>query len=254
MDRYAQYYDLVYVDRDASKEVDFFEEVIRKFYGNRARRILDVGCGTGMHSIEFGRRCYEVVGIDISEDMINRAREKAMGVENVKFLVGDASSMELEGFDVAIAMYGVLSYFIEDESLVKFLEAVRRSLVDGGLFIFDIWNAFGIMKERLYYEMSTPNFRKSGNTLVIEEIPWKVDLINQTADLDIRWSIIDLSKGSVDIMDHKIRLRLFTPREIRYILRSCGFSVCEIYPGDVFSPFSEGSPDMTVVARAGKRS
>ena len=250
MDRYAQYYDLLYANRNVSEEVDFLEEVIKKFYKGRARRVLDVGCGTGMHSIEFGRRGYEVVGIDVSEDMINRAREKAKGMENVKFLVGDASNMELRGFDVAIAMYGVISYFTEDESLVKLLGAVRRSLVDGGLFIFDTWNILGVIEKRVYYEMPTPELRKSGNSLAIKESSWKIDLKDQIAALDIGWSIIDLSRGSVDIMDHKIRLRLFTPREIRYILRSCGFSLCEIYPDYEIVPFSGSSPEMVVVAKA----
>jgi hypothetical protein len=58
------------------------------------------------------------------------------------------------------------------------------------------------------------------------------------------------TEGGVEVLDHEIKLRLFTPREIRYILRSCGFSVCEIYPGYEIAPFSGSSPEMVVVAKA----
>ncbi|MGC8932332.1 MAG: class I SAM-dependent DNA methyltransferase [Candidatus Methanodesulfokora sp.] len=251
MDQYALYYDLLYANRDVKREVDFIESIIQRFSYVKVKKILDVGCGTGIHSIELGRRGYNVLGIDISEEMIKRAREKAKGMENVGFLVGDASNIVFnERFDAAIAMYGVTSYFTDDEALIKFLNSIRHSLVKGGLFIFDTWNVFGVSDKRVYYEMPSPEFRKSGNILAIKESTWTIDLMNQLADVDISWSIVDLSKGSVDVFNHRIKLRLFTPREIKYILRDCGFQLCDIYPDYNQAPFSEGSPEMVVVVRA----
>jgi hypothetical protein len=74
--------------------------------------------------------------------------------------------------------------------------------------------------------------------------------MNQLADVDISWSIVDLSRGGVDVFSHRIRLRLFTPREMKHIMRDCGFSLCEIYPDYNLVPFSEDSPEMVIVARA----
>ncbi|MGC9104653.1 MAG: class I SAM-dependent DNA methyltransferase [Candidatus Methanodesulfokora sp.] len=176
MDQYALYYDLLYANRDVRREVDFIESIIQRFSRVKVKKILDVGCGTGIHSIELGRRGYNVLGIDISEEMIKRAREKAKGMENVGFLVGDATNI--------------------------------------------VFN------------------------------DWTIDLMNQLADVDISWSIVDLSKGSVDVFNHRIKLRLFTPREIKYILRDCGFQLCDIYPDYNQAPFSEGSPEIVVVVRA----
>jgi SAM-dependent methyltransferase len=251
MDQYALYYDLLYANRDVRREADFIESIIRKFSHVKVKKILDVGCGTGMHSIELGKRGYNVIGIDISEEMVKKAREKARGMENVSFLVGDAANTVFKDkFDAAIAMYGVASYFIEDEALMKFLSSIRQNIVEGGLFIFDTWNIFGVNDKRVYYEMPSPEFRKSGNMLAIKESTWTIDLMNQLADVDISWSIVDLSRGGVDVFSHRIRLRLFIPREIKHIMRDCGFSLCEIYPDYNLVPFSEDSPEMVIVARA----
>jgi len=66
-------------------EMPFIERTLR---GADARRVIDVACGTGMHAIELARRGYEVVGVDLSAPMIERARENALtaGVK-VHFIV-----------------------------------------------------------------------------------------------------------------------------------------------------------------------
>jgi ubiquinone/menaquinone biosynthesis C-methylase UbiE len=55
-------------------ECDFLEKEIEY---NKGTKILDIGCGTGRHSIELSKRGYEIVGIDLSESLLKRAKEKA---------------------------------------------------------------------------------------------------------------------------------------------------------------------------------
>jgi ubiquinone/menaquinone biosynthesis C-methylase UbiE len=72
----AEYYDIIehYVDYD--KQCDFMEAVFKK-YGTNVRQILDLGCGTGIHVIKLTKRGYAVVGLDLSEKMLEVARRKA---------------------------------------------------------------------------------------------------------------------------------------------------------------------------------
>ena len=128
---YALYYDLLYSHRDVAREVDFLERVFSQCSQVSVRRVLDVGCGTGIHSIELARRGYEVLGVDLSQKMIEVAREKSRAAEvtGVYFLQADATRLEFEEeFDAAIAMYGVISYFTRDENLLEFLRSLRRAL------------------------------------------------------------------------------------------------------------------------------
>ena len=98
-----------------------------------ARRILDLGCGTGLSALLFFKNGYEVTGIDGSREMIERARklpyqkllcqnlEKSLRVRN-------------KSFDAAV-MVGVMDY-LDDPAAV--LTQVRKKLVDNGVFGFTV--------------------------------------------------------------------------------------------------------------------
>jgi 2-polyprenyl-3-methyl-5-hydroxy-6-metoxy-1,4-benzoquinol methylase len=82
-------------------EVDFIESEIGH---DKQARILDIGCGTGRHSIELAKRGYTVVGVDLSDDQLNRARENALAAGViVDFRTGDARDLDFdEEFDLVI--------------------------------------------------------------------------------------------------------------------------------------------------------
>jgi SAM-dependent methyltransferase len=186
---YALYYDLLYSHRDVAREVDFLERVFSQCSQVSVRRVLDVGCGTGIHSIELARRGYEVLGVDLSQKMIEVAREKsrAAGVTGVYFLQADATRLEFEEeFDAVIAMYGVISYFTCDENLLEFLRSLRRALKKGGVFVFDTWNLTGVLYKRVFYETPSTSIRKSGSMLAIKEEVWRVDALDQVAHAEIK--------------------------------------------------------------------
>jgi ubiquinone/menaquinone biosynthesis C-methylase UbiE len=82
-------------------ECDFIEAEIEY---NKNARILDIGCGTGRHSIELTKRGYRVTGIDLSDSMLKRAKEKAaeLGLQ-VDFQKHDARDLPFyDEFDLAI--------------------------------------------------------------------------------------------------------------------------------------------------------
>jgi 2-polyprenyl-3-methyl-5-hydroxy-6-metoxy-1,4-benzoquinol methylase len=73
-ENYGMKYDNEIYVQGTIGECDFIENEIGY---NKASRILDIGCGTGRHSIELAKRGYTVVGIDLSESQLKRAKEKA---------------------------------------------------------------------------------------------------------------------------------------------------------------------------------
>lgn len=248
---YALYYDLLYSHRDVKGEVDFLEKVFRDYSWRPVKSVIDVGCGTGLHSIELAKRGYRVLGVDLSEAMIKRAREKAGALDNVAFIVADARKLRLsEKYDAAIAMYGVVSYCASDEDLLNFLRSIRSSLVEGGIFVFDTWNMLGVLEKRVYYETPSTHFRKSENMLAVKEEVWKIDVLEQVATADISWSVIDLRSSFVDFRSYSLKLRLFTLRELRHFLFEAGFEVAAVYEDYSFKPVTEGSSELVVIARA----
>ena len=102
-ENYAQKYDDENFTKGTLGECDFIETEL-KF--DRSLKLLDVGCGTGRHSIELSKRGYVVSGIDLSESQLKRAKEKAKS-DNLKinFQKQDARNLPFnKEFDIAIML------------------------------------------------------------------------------------------------------------------------------------------------------
>jgi SAM-dependent methyltransferase len=77
------------------------------------RRLLDAGCGTGRMAIELDRRGFEVVGVDLDDDMLAAARAKPSGV---RWVVADLARMQLgERFPLVVMAGNVLLFCREDD-------------------------------------------------------------------------------------------------------------------------------------------
>lgn len=140
-ENYAKTYDNEIYTQGTAQEVDFIETEI---HGNKALRILDVGCGTGRHAIELAKRGYQVTGIDLSASQLNRAREKAK-LENVdvEFIQADARNLTFKNeFDLCIMLCGGAFPLMEsDEMNFKILKNISRALKKKGKLIFTTMNA-----------------------------------------------------------------------------------------------------------------
>ncbi len=102
--KYGEYYDVIYGMKNYDGECESLIGYFERFSEKKIKSILDVGCGTGNHSIRFAEKGYEVVGIDLSEVMINQAKDKARkkGLQ-VRFYVKDMRGFSLEKrFDAAL--------------------------------------------------------------------------------------------------------------------------------------------------------
>ena len=121
----------------SGEEKEAWESLFQDKFDGNVQKILDVGTGTGLLSLILAEMGYDVVGIDLSEEMIERAKEKAAdrGVElKIKFKVGDAEALPFESgvFD-AIVNRAVLWTLPEPK---KALDEWKRVLKPGGKLCF----------------------------------------------------------------------------------------------------------------------
>lgn len=138
---YAGFYDLLYAEKDYAAECDLVEAAHRRFGSLPGNRLLDIGCGTGRHSIELAARGWDVCGVDRSAAMLELARRRAETAgAAVTLIEGDAQTFDARGtFDVALMMFAVIGYLHEPDALPAALANVRRHLAGGALFMFDCW-------------------------------------------------------------------------------------------------------------------
>ncbi|MEV5983372.1 class I SAM-dependent methyltransferase [Streptomyces sp. NPDC052114] len=103
----------------------------------RGRSVLDLACGTGFYSREFGRRgATEVLGVDISGEMVAVARElERKQPLGVRYEVGDVAELPPveQPFDIALGVH-LLNYAEDAAAMERMCRAVHRSLRPGAAF------------------------------------------------------------------------------------------------------------------------
>lgn len=146
---YAHYYDLIYSLKDYKEEADYVNSLIRNF-APKTTTILDLGCGTGSHDFYLARKGFDVTGVDLSESMIAIAKEKQTheALENLKFLKGDITSLNLKKeFDCVVSLFHVMNYLTSNDAMNKGFTNAVKHLKSGGLFIFDCWYGPSVLND-----------------------------------------------------------------------------------------------------------
>jgi 2-polyprenyl-3-methyl-5-hydroxy-6-metoxy-1,4-benzoquinol methylase len=139
-ENYGEKYDNESFAQGTIGECDFIEKEINH---NKTLKIIDIGCGTGRHSIELSKRGYSMTGIDLSESLLEKAREKSnQNSLNVDFQRHDARNLPFEKqFDIAIMMCeGGFPLMETDEMNYEILKNVSKSLKENAKFIFTTLN------------------------------------------------------------------------------------------------------------------
>ena len=196
---------------NTAAEVDFLQEELRIPPGGS---ILDVGCGTGRHSIGLARRGFEVTGLDLSAGMLSVAADEALkaGVD-VRWIRADASRFSFRReFDAAICIcegaFGLLGG--EDDPIgqpLSILRNVSGSLRPGGRFVLTALNG-------------TAMLRKYGGEDISEGRFDPVTMVES--------SQAQPGEGMPAV---NVRERGFVPTELVLMCRSAGMAVSSIWGG-----------------------
>lgn len=210
----ARIYDLLYKDKDYTKEVEFIEE---QFGADKSKNILELGCGTGNYLKIFLEKGYNIMGVDLSEEMLEVAREKC----DCELLQGDIRDFKIDKkFDVILIMFDVLSYVNDNEGVVKTLENVREHLNEGGQLIFQVWNGLGVLYDKP--EKRTREI-ETGDIKIIREVVPVLKAEKQVVDVNYKYLITNKKGGKVEEINETHSMRFFFPQEIKYFLETCGF-------------------------------
>lgn len=107
------------------------------------RRLLDVGCGTGIVGAHFQQAGYEVTGLDASEEMLWRARSR-LG-DGAVLVHGDAADFAVaEEYPLAVSTYDIPNHLPDLAAVRSYLGCVFRAVRPGGLFVFDVATRKGL--------------------------------------------------------------------------------------------------------------
>jgi 2-polyprenyl-3-methyl-5-hydroxy-6-metoxy-1,4-benzoquinol methylase len=200
-------------------ECDFIEQ---EAGFNKRLRILDIGCGTGRHSIELAKRGYNITGIDLSESMLAKAIEKAKARNVIiDFQRHDARHLPFnKEFELAIMLCeGAFPLMETDEMNFQILEGAARALKVNGKLIFTTLNGlfplFHSVKEFLAQNTEEGNATYHDNSF---------DLMTFR---DFNKTVLKDDDGNA--MELDCNERYYVPSEITWLLKSLGFIKIEIF-------------------------
>jgi SAM-dependent methyltransferase len=149
-DQYARYYDLLYKDKDYTGEARFVSDQLKAHVGQGCD-LLELGCGTGRHAIEFSKLRYNVTGVDMSPAMVQQANARAANFSSEIssrpiFQTGDVRSVRVNArFGAVISLFHVMSYQITNSDIRAAVNTAAAHLTPEGLFLFDFWHGPAVL-------------------------------------------------------------------------------------------------------------
>ncbi|UCH12733.1 MAG: class I SAM-dependent methyltransferase [Candidatus Omnitrophota bacterium] len=218
-ENYSRKYDKEPFVQGTVGECDFIEQEIKQ---DKSLKILDIGCGTGRHAIELTKRGYNVTGVDLSEDQIKRAREKAKeaGV-TIDFQIQDARNLPFDSeFDLAIMLCeGGFSLMETDEMNFEILKNATKALKSKGKLIFTALNGLFPLFHSVndFYESA----QKEGQSQCKE---CSFDLMTFR---DHNTVVFEDDSGNK--RELKCNERYYVPSEITWLLKTLGFKKIDIF-------------------------
>jgi SAM-dependent methyltransferase len=236
---------LPFYEREAAArgDLDFWQSLARAW---RPRRILEIGCGTGRVALALARTS-PTIGIDISFDLLRRARRKAAR-GRASFLAADfRETVFSRRFDLIVAPSDPLSHLIDAADRRRALRAVARQLAPGGRFVLD-----ALVRRGKAPVVSRRSLRDRQGSLRIREV-WR-----PAARAGVWRATYFYSEGRPrgrrSGTEASFVARVWEPRAIRSFFSSCGLAVENLWGTLSRRPFSAASPRLIVVARPSRSS
>jgi SAM-dependent methyltransferase len=210
-DAHAPVYEENVFTKNTVREVDFLLEELSLQPGDS---ILDVGCGTGRHSIELAKRGYDVTGLDLSSEMLARAADaaSAAGV-NVDWIHADATQFILpRKYNCAICLcegsFGLLGQGDDPiDQPLSILCNISRSLKPQAKAVLTVLNAAAMLRKHTNEDIATGRFDPL--TLV------------ESSECPPREGLPAIA----------VRERAFVATELRLLFRLAGMSVINVWGG-----------------------
>jgi SAM-dependent methyltransferase len=206
---------------------------------------LDLGCGSGNVTLPLAKRGYEMIGIDVSADMLATARGREGG-ENILWLCQDMRSFELYGtVEAVVCTLDGINHLTKKEDVSSCFRLVHNYLVPNGVFVFDVNSPY---KFREVY---------GNRSYILEDegvlCAWQ-NAYNEKSGL-CRFDVSlfeEQEDGSYLRGDATVKERCYKEKALCRMLADAGFSILNIFDGYSEAEPKEDTERLVIVAKAKK--
>lgn len=223
---YSEYYSLMYADKDYKKECEYVNGLIKSI-NPHAKRILDLGCGTGNYTRLLNFSGYDVKGIDLSIEMLEIAKQKNTDECQIQYHHADIRNFKLmDDFDVVTALFHVMSYLQNKDDIIATLSNIKAHLKPNGLFVFDFWYAPAVLNDLPSVRIKRVNNGLINVTRISEPT---LDVENNRVDVNFDIFIEDMNTQSIAKKTEKHIMRYYFDSELESMCQQAGFRVLKKY-------------------------
>ncbi len=235
--RYAQYYDLLYKDKDYAGEVDYIDSLLKELQLMGAS-LLELGCGTAKHAVLLGQRGYYVHGVDISADMIAAAQHniQAEDAGNVKVEQGDIRSFRTsQQFAAVLSLFHVMSYQNSYAEVEQVFDTASAHLENEGYFVFDCWHGPAVLTDPPVVRVKRMENEQIAVTRIAEP-----KLLEQRNVVEVHYDIFvqDQFSKQIEQLKELHSMRYFFEEELVLIAARKGFQLLKHYEFGTHTPSS----------------
>lgn|SRR5690554_4450201 len=238
---FAQVYDQLMKNVDYKAWVEYIENLF-EYHKIKPKNIIDLACGTGNITIPLAQHKYNIIGIDISQDMLSIAEQKARDKTlNIQWLCQDI--IEFQGFtqqDAIICACDGLNYILKDEDLQNIFSRIYTSLKKGGIFMFDMNSKYKIEEV-----LAGQTFADAG-----EEISyiWENYYDKEQEIIDFELSFFVKKKENYKRFNEFHQQKAYSLDEIIVFLKNAGFKKIEYYSANTLEKPNFSSERIQYVA------
>lgn len=240
---FARVYDILTDNVGYDERSTYYLDILKKF-GITHGILLDLACGTGSFSVRFAKKGFEVIGIDISPEMLSIAQQNAYeSGSNILFLCQDMRNIDLFGtVDAAVCALDSINHLTDINDVLDTFKAVSLFMNPGGVFVFDTNTVY---KHRHIL---------SDNTFVYDcddvYCVWQNTTDTKTDTVHISLDIFEENEdGTYDRSTEEFNERAYPTELIEELLNKAGFELLAVYDEHNFLPLTDTSQRAVFAAK-----
>lgn len=237
-------------ERRFSEEMAVFAiERAEKYLKSPLHRVADIACGVGAACAIFAQRGLDVTGADCSAEMIRNAEVHSnRGGRRIRFLVQDYREFRSDQpYDLVTCMYDSLNFMTSEAELQRAFQAVRRSLVEGGVFVFDMYTVRGLAE---FWGTRAEIHTVAENHFVASQTSWSYET---TSNTKVLYGFSRRADGLWQRWEERHSMSAYPLARLRALLSSSGFVVHEGVDWDQPQRAAVSESTHRVVFVAGRR-
>ncbi len=216
---FVQHYDAIYADKDYDSDIAAFEGLAGPA-ALKGKRVLEIGAGTGNHSLRLAPKVANLVCLEVDPDFSEAlaAKLSAAALPNVVRHACRLQELPAQDFDAAAAFFHVLNYIGPGE-LQSFFDALSQRLKPGAPFIADLWNGAAALHDPPLEELRE---KIAGAARVVQRI--RPDLDRDRRMVTLNYDISLERDGTVQAFRERLVLFLWLREELAAMLGKAGFT------------------------------